>query len=74
MLLKGLKKSKKEGDTLRGEKILFYILLFSSLLLSLSIGLTTISQKGIPTLLAIISSLIIFSATASIIILWFIKW
>ncbi|MFH7880766.1 MAG: hypothetical protein QXI09_02035 [Candidatus Aenigmatarchaeota archaeon] len=55
------------------ENIFIAILLFSSILLSISIGLSAIFPRGIVTIIAMLSSFSIFIFTIFLIIVWIIR-
>jgi hypothetical protein len=65
-LIKGNRYEKMEGYCI-------VILLFGALMLSAGIGLTTISTKGIPAIMAMLGSLISFLATVALIFVWLFK-
>jgi len=49
------------------------ILIVGAIMLSAGIGLTVISTKGIPAILAMLGSLISFLATAALLFVWLFK-
>jgi len=49
------------------------VLVAGALMLSVGIGLTVISTKGIPAILAMLGSLISFLATVALIFVWLFK-
>jgi hypothetical protein len=61
-------KSKKKLEKMEGYSILF--LITGSLVMSSGIGLTTLSTKGIPAIMAMLGALIAFLATISLIFAW----
>jgi len=64
-------KGKDKYETLENYSILF---IFSGgVILSAGIGLTAITTKGIPAILAMLGSLIAFLATTALIFIWLIK-
>jgi hypothetical protein len=65
-LFKGNRYEKMEGYCI-------VILLIGALMLSAGIGLTTISTKGIPAIMAMLGSLISFLATVALIFVWLFK-
>jgi len=68
MWLLGMLKSKKKLEKMEGYSILF--LITGSLVMSSGIGLTTLSTKGIPAIMAMLGALIAFLATISLIFAW----
>jgi predicted membrane channel-forming protein YqfA (hemolysin III family) len=61
-------KSKKKLEKMEGYSILF--LIAGSMIMSSGIGLTTLSTKGIPAIMAMLGALIAFLATISLIFAW----
>lgn len=61
-------KSKNKFEKAEGYAIL--ALLSSSLILSLGIGLTSLSTKGMPALLAMLGALFSFLSAVALIIIW----
>jgi predicted membrane channel-forming protein YqfA (hemolysin III family) len=61
-------KSKKKLEKMEGYSILF--LIAGSIIMSSGIGLTTLSTKGIPAIMAMLGALIAFIATISLIFAW----
>jgi len=68
MWLLGMLKSKKKLEKMEGYSILF--LIAGSMIMSSGIGLTTLSTKGIPAIMAMLGALIAFLATISLIFAW----
>lgn len=64
-------KSKSRFVKVEGYCILFLIV--GTLMLSSGIGLTVISPKGIPAILAMLGSLIAFLSTAGLLFTWLLK-
>ena len=64
----GLFKGKTRYEKIEGCCIL--ILIVGAIMLSAGIGLTAISTKGIPAILAMLGSLISFLATIALIFVW----
>ena len=71
MKFPGLFKDKTRYEKLEGYCIA--ILLIGALMLSAGIGLTIISTKGIPAIMAMLGSLISFLATVALIFVWLFK-
>jgi len=69
--LKGMLKGKTRYERIEGYCIL--ILIVGAIMLSAGIGLTVISTKGIPAILAMLGSLISFLATAALLFVWLFK-
>jgi hypothetical protein len=67
----GMLKSKDKYE--RAEGYCIVILLAGALMLSVGIGLTIITTKGIPAILAMLGSLISFLATVALIFTWLAK-
>ncbi|RLF78180.1 hypothetical protein DRN32_06980 [Thermococci archaeon] len=55
------------------ENVLIFITCLGAFILSTGIGLTAISPKGFPALLAMVGSLISFLSIVALIFLWFLK-
>jgi len=68
MWLLDMLKSKKKLEKMEGYSILF--LIAGSIIMSSGIGLTTLSTKGIPAIMAMLGALIAFIATISLIFAW----
>jgi hypothetical protein len=64
---------KSENKFERTENYCILFLLVGSVILSLGIGLTVISTKGISAILAMLGSLIAFLSTIALIFTWLIK-
>lgn len=64
-------KSNSRFETLENFSILFIVI--GALTLSLGMGLTAISTKGIPTIIAMVGSLISFISTGLLIFTWLAK-
>ena len=64
----GALKSKDKYERMEGYCIL--VLLAGALMLSTGIGLTIVTPKGIPAILAMLGSLISFLATVALIFTW----
>jgi len=71
MKFSGLFKGKSRYEKIEGYCIV--ILIFGVLMLSAGIGLTAISTKGIPAIMAMLGSLISFLATVALIFVWLFK-
>ena len=71
MKLFGLFKGKTRYERIEGCCIM--ILLVGAIILSTGIGLTSISTKGIPAILAMLGSFISFLATVALIFVWLFK-
>ncbi|MEM5801776.1 MAG: hypothetical protein QXQ18_00065 [Candidatus Aenigmatarchaeota archaeon] len=73
--MKGIKlpslKGKDKYETWENYTILF--ILVGAVILSSGIGLTAISQKGVPAILAIFGSFITFISTIVLILIWLVK-
>ncbi len=69
--LKGMLKTKGKKKEKIIENYLIVFLVLSSLVLSLGIGLTTVSPKGVPVLMSMFGALGAFVCSASLVILWF---
>ncbi len=67
----GMFKGKTLYEKIEGYCIL--ILIVGAIMLSAGIGLTVISTKGIPAILAMLGSLISFLATVALIFVWLFK-
>ena len=67
----GLFKGKTRYEKIEGYCIM--VLVAGALMLSVGIGLTVISTKGIPAILAMLGSLISFLATVALIFVWLFK-
>ncbi len=67
----GLLKGKTRYEKIEGYCIL--ILIAGAIMLSAGIGLTVISTKGIPAIMAMLGSLISFLATVALIFVWLFK-
>jgi len=70
-LFKGMLKGKTLYERIEGYCIL--ILIVGAIMLSTGIGLTVISPKGIPAILAMLGSFISFLATVALIFVWIFK-
>ena len=68
---RSLIKGKTRYERMEGYCIL--ILISGAIMLSAGIGLTVITPKGIPAILAMLGSLISFLATVALIFVWFFK-
>lgn len=68
MWLLDMIKSKKKLEKTEGYSIVF--LIAGSLIMSSGIGLTVVSTKGIPAIMAMLGALIAFLATVSLIFAW----
>lgn len=64
-------KGKDKFETLENYSILF--ILIGALVLSLGIGLTVISPKGIPAILAMTGAFVSFVSTIVLILIWLSK-
>ena len=64
-------KGKDKYETLENCSILFIVI--GAIMLSSGIGLTVISPKGFPAILAMLGSLIAFLATVALIFVWLAK-
>jgi len=71
MKFSGLFKGKTRYEKM--ESYCIVILLIGALMLSAGIGLTIISTKGIPAIMAMLGSLISFLATVALIFVWLFK-
>ncbi len=67
-------------DTLKGEdkfetleNYSIALIVFGAVVLSIGIGLTIITPKGIPAILAMFGSLVSFLATVALIFVWLLK-
>jgi len=64
-------KGKDKYETLENYSIAFIIL--GVVMLVAGIGLTIITPKGIPTILAMLGSVVSFLATVALVFIWFAK-
>ena len=71
MWLLDMIKSKKKLEKMEGYSIVF--LIAGSLIISSGIGLTVVSTKGIPAIMAMLGALIAFLATVSLIFTWLLQ-
>jgi len=71
MWLLDMIKSKKKLEKMEGYSIVF--LIAGSLIMSSGIGLTVVSTKGIPAIMAMLGALIAFLATVSLIFTWLLQ-
>ncbi len=71
MEILGMLKSKSKFEKAEGYCIVFLIV--GALMLSSGIGLTIITPKGIPAILAMLGALIAFLSTAGLIFTWLLK-
>lgn len=67
----GKLKGKDKFETAENYSILS--ILIGALILSLGIGLTIITPKGLPAILAMLGSLIAFVSTVALILVWLVK-
>ena len=67
----GKLKGKDKFETAESYSILS--ILIGALILSLGIGLTIITPKGLPAILAMLGSLIAFVSTVVLILVWLVK-
>jgi hypothetical protein len=67
----GKLKGKDRFETAENYSILS--ILIGALILSLGIGLTIITPKGLPAILAMLGSLIAFVSTVALILVWLVK-
>jgi hypothetical protein len=67
----GKLKGKDRFETAENYSILS--ILIGALILSLGIGLTIITPKGFPAILAMLGSLIAFVSTVALILVWLVK-
>ena len=67
----GLLKGKTRYE--KAENYCIMILIVGAVMLTTGIGLTIISTKGIPAILAMLGSFISFSATVALIFVWLFK-
>jgi hypothetical protein len=56
-----------------GENFAILFLIFGAALISIGMGLTIITPKGIPAVLAMLGAFISFLSTIALIILWLLK-
>ena len=71
MWLLDMIKSKKKLEKIEGYIIVF--LIAGSLIMSSGIGLTVVSTKGIPAIMAMLGALIAFLATVSLVFTWLLQ-
>ena len=64
-------KGKNKYETIENYSILFIVV--GAIVLSLGIGLTALGSKGIPTIIAMLGSLVTFISTVVLIFLWLAK-
>jgi len=64
---------KSENKYERVESYCILFLLAGSLILSVGIGLTVITPKGIPAILAMLGSLVSFLSTVALIFIWIVQ-
>lgn len=67
----GLLKAKNRYEKIEGYCVL--ILIVGAVILSAGIGLTIVTPKGIPAIMAMFGSLISFLATVALIFVWLFK-
>jgi len=67
----GKLKGKDKFETAENCSILS--ILIGAILVSLGIGLTTITPKGLPAILAMLGSFVAFFSTVALILLWLVK-
>lgn len=71
MWLLDMMKSNKKLEKIEGYDILFLIV--GSLIMSSGIGLTIITTKGIPAIMAMLGALIAFLSTVSLVFIWLLQ-